>query len=44
MPNCSLRVLADTATAIPELTRLCAARVAKSRDLARQDRQARARA
>jgi acetolactate synthase-1/2/3 large subunit len=33
MPNCSLRVLADTATAIPELTRLCAARVAKSRDL-----------
>jgi acetolactate synthase-1/2/3 large subunit len=33
MPNCSLRVLADTATAIPELTRLCAARVAKNRDL-----------
>ncbi len=33
MPNCSLRVLGDTATAIPQLTRLCAARVAKSRDL-----------
>ena len=33
MPNCSLRVLGDTATAIPELTRLCATRVAKSRDL-----------
>ena len=33
MPNCSLRVLGDTTTAIPQLTRLCAARVAKSRDL-----------
>ena len=33
MPNCSLRVLGDTATAIPQLTRLCATRVAKSRDL-----------
>ena len=29
MPNCSLRVLGDTATAIPELTKLCAARIAK---------------
>ena len=28
MPNCSLRVLGDTATAIPELTRLCADRIA----------------
>jgi acetolactate synthase I/II/III large subunit len=26
MPNCALRVLGDTATAIPELTRLCQAR------------------
>jgi len=28
MPNCSLRVLGDTATAIPELIRLCAERIA----------------
>ncbi len=33
MPNCSLRVLGDTATAIPELTRLCRERIAASGDL-----------
>src|SRR5499427_1078500 len=34
MPNCSLRVLGDTATAIPELTRLCRARIAEDPRLA----------
>jgi acetolactate synthase-1/2/3 large subunit len=34
MPNCSLRVLGDTATAIAELTRLCAERIAKNSALA----------
>jgi acetolactate synthase-1/2/3 large subunit len=34
MPNCSLRVLADTATAIPELTDLCRARIAGTPALA----------
>ena len=34
MPNCSLRVLGDTLTAIPELTRLCRARIAKNPALA----------
>ncbi len=28
MPNCAVRVLGDTATAIPELTRLCRERIA----------------
>jgi len=35
MPNCALRVLGDTAIAIPELTRLCRARIAKSPKLAK---------
>jgi acetolactate synthase I/II/III large subunit len=30
MPNCALRVLGDTATAIPELTRLCQKRIDKN--------------
>jgi acetolactate synthase I/II/III large subunit len=30
MPDCSLRVLGDTATAVPELTRLCAERIART--------------
>src|SRR5215468_10255961 len=34
MPNCSLRVLGDTATAIPELTRLCRERIARDPRLA----------
>ena len=34
MPNCSLRVLGDTATAIPELTRLCRERIARDAGLA----------
>jgi acetolactate synthase-1/2/3 large subunit len=33
MPNASLRVLGDTATAIPELTKLCAERVKKDASL-----------
>jgi acetolactate synthase-1/2/3 large subunit len=33
MPNCSLRVLGDTATAIPELTTLCVERVLKDTSL-----------
>src|SRR6202035_429494 len=35
MPSCSLRVLGDTATAIPELTRLCGERIAKNPALAK---------
>jgi acetolactate synthase-1/2/3 large subunit len=35
MPVCSLRVLGDTLTAIPELTRLCRERIAKDPALAR---------
>jgi len=35
MPSCSLRILGDTATAIPELTRLCRARTAKDAKLAK---------
>jgi acetolactate synthase-1/2/3 large subunit len=34
MPDCSLRVLGDTATAVPELTRLCAERIARTGGLA----------
>jgi acetolactate synthase-1/2/3 large subunit len=34
MPQCALRVLGDTATAIPELTRLCRERIAKDSSLA----------
>ena len=34
MPECSLRVLGDTLTAIPELTRLCRDRIAKDSALA----------
>jgi acetolactate synthase-1/2/3 large subunit len=34
MPDCSLRVLGDTATAIPELTRLCRERIARTGGLA----------
>jgi acetolactate synthase I/II/III large subunit len=34
MPNCALRVLGDTATAIPELTRLCQARINENPKLA----------
>src|SRR5215813_14234287 len=30
MPNCALRVLGDTTTAIPELTRLCRERIAEN--------------
>ncbi len=36
MPSCSLRVLGDTLTAIPELTRLCRERIAKDPALARR--------
>src|SRR5208282_3623614 len=35
MPACSLRVLGDTLTAIPELTRICRERVAKNPALAK---------
>ncbi len=35
MPTCSLRVLGDTLTAIPELTRLCRERIAEDAALAR---------
>jgi acetolactate synthase I/II/III large subunit len=34
MPNCALRVLGDTATAIPELSRLCQARIDENPNLA----------
>jgi acetolactate synthase-1/2/3 large subunit len=34
MPNCSLRVLGDTLTAIPELTKLCRERIARDGGLA----------
>jgi thiamine pyrophosphate-dependent acetolactate synthase large subunit-like protein len=34
MPTCSLRVLGDTLTAIPELTRICRERIAKNPQLA----------
>ena len=30
MPTCSMRVLGDTLTAIPELTRICRERIAKN--------------
>ncbi len=36
MPTCSLRVLGDTLTAIPELTRLCRERIAKDAGLAKR--------
>jgi acetolactate synthase-1/2/3 large subunit len=36
MPECSLRVLGDTLTAIPELTRLCRERIAKDPALAKR--------
>ena len=36
MPECSLRVLGDTLTAIPELTRLCRERIAKDSALAKR--------
>ncbi len=36
MPSCSLRVLGDTLTAIPELTRLCRERIAKDPALAKR--------
>jgi acetolactate synthase-1/2/3 large subunit len=36
MPTCSLRVLGDTLTAIPELTRLCRERIAKDAGLAQR--------
>ena len=36
MPNCSLRVLGDTLTAIPELTRLCRERIARDAELSRR--------
>jgi acetolactate synthase-1/2/3 large subunit len=36
MPACSLRVLGDTLTAIPALTRLCRERIAKDAGLARR--------
>ena len=36
MPNCSLRVLGDTLTAIPELTRLCRERIARDPALSRR--------
>jgi acetolactate synthase I/II/III large subunit len=36
MPTCSLRVLGDTLTAIPELTRLCRERIAKDPALAKK--------
>ena len=36
MPTCSLRVLGDTLTAIPELTRLCRERIAKDPALAKR--------
>jgi acetolactate synthase-1/2/3 large subunit len=43
MPNCVLRVLGDTATAIPELTRLCQKRIGENRTLASSiDRRTRA--
>jgi acetolactate synthase I/II/III large subunit len=43
MPNCALRVLGDTATAIPELTRLCQARINENPKLANSiERRARA--
>ncbi len=35
MPTCSLRVLGDTLTAIPELTRICRERIAKNPALAK---------
>src|SRR5208283_3886380 len=35
MPPCSLRVLGDTLTAIPELTRLCRERIAQDPSLAK---------
>ena len=41
MPTCSLRVLGDTLTAIPELTRLCRERIAKDPALAKTHRRAR---
>jgi acetolactate synthase I/II/III large subunit len=37
MPNCSLRVLGDTATAVPELTRLCRERIARTPGLAERN-------
>src|SRR5262249_40275479 len=36
MPDCSLRVLGDTCTAIPDLTRLCADRIGHDAGLARR--------
>ena len=36
MPTCSLRVLGDTLTAIPELTRICRERIAKDPALAKK--------
>jgi thiamine pyrophosphate-dependent acetolactate synthase large subunit-like protein len=36
IPTCSLRVLGDTLTAIPELTRLCRERIAKNPALAKR--------
>ncbi|HUI12873.1 MAG TPA: thiamine pyrophosphate-binding protein [Xanthobacteraceae bacterium] len=36
MPTCSLRVLGDTLTAIPELTRLCRERIAMDASLAKR--------
>jgi acetolactate synthase-1/2/3 large subunit len=36
MPTCSLRVLGDTLTAIPELTRICRARIKKDPALAKK--------
>ena len=36
MPTCSLRVLGDTLTAIPKLTRLCHERIAQDRRLAKR--------
>ena len=36
MPTCSLRVLGDTLTAIPELTRLCRERIARDPALAKR--------
>jgi acetolactate synthase I/II/III large subunit len=36
MPTCSLRLLGDTLTAIPELTRICRERIAKDPNLAKR--------
>ena len=36
MPTCALRVLGDTLTAIPELTRICRERIAKDSGLAKK--------